>query len=61
MSDEEFLALKNQIKEYIVMCHDVNQSSLALKKDILELDEYLSQLQYDIHKLQSELDILEVF
>lgn len=56
MTDKQFLELKNQIKEYSIQCHEIYQSSIELKNEILELDESFLKLQSDVHELQSELN-----
>ena len=59
MTDEEFLALKNKIKEVADSCCKINYTYNEFKKDISELDKSISKLQYDVNKLKSDVDILE--
>ena len=61
MSDEEFLALKNQIKEVGLMCSEINCTFLDLKSDMSELNKSLMDLVTDMRKLKSDVNSLEVF
>lgn len=61
MTDEEFLALKNQIKELGSMCRDINVSFDELKNELSELDKSIVNFEKDIHTLNSDVNSLEVF
>ncbi len=61
MSDEENLAIKNQIIELGVMCFEISHIFSELKESISELDKSFSKLQCDVHNLKSAEKILEVF
>lgn len=59
MTDEEFLALKNKIKEVADSCYKINYIYNEFKNEISELDKSVSKLQYDVNKLKIDVDILE--
>lgn len=61
MSDEEFLALKNQIKEVGDMCHKINSTFRELRIEISGLDATFSQLDRDVIKLKSDVNSMKVF
>lgn len=60
MSDEEFLALKNQIKEVGNMCYQICRTSVELNNEFLDLNKLISALDSDINKLKSDVSSLEV-
>ena len=60
MSDEEFLALKNKIKEVGNMCYQINSTFRELRIEISGLDTTFSQLEKDINELKSDVNSLEV-
>lgn len=60
MSDEEFLALKNQIKEVGNMCYQICRTSVELNNEFLDLNKLISSLESDINKLKSDVSSLEV-
>lgn len=59
MSDEEFIKLKNAIKEVGIECHEVNHTFSHLLKEMSNLDEQISKLTFDIYKLKSEVSKYE--
>lgn len=61
MTDEEFLALKNQIKELGTMCRDINVGFDELLNEFSELDKSITDLECDVNKLKSDVNSLEVF
>ena len=58
MSDEEFLSLKNQIKELGSMCRAINVSFDELKNELSELDKSIVNFENDIHTLNSDVNNL---
>lgn len=58
MSDEEFIALKNQIKELGTMCRDINISFDDLKNELSELDKSIVNFEKGIHTLNSDVNSL---
>lgn len=59
MSDEEFMKLKNAIKEIGLECHEVNHTFSCLLQEMSDLDEQISKLTFDIYKVKSEVSKYE--
>lgn len=59
MSDEEFLLLKNQIKELGFMCHEINSTFSELKEEISGLGKSITDFESDVHKLKTDVSIME--
>lgn len=60
MTDEEFLSLKNQIRQVCFMCHEINSTFLDLKEEISELGKCITNFECDVNKLKSDVNSLEV-
>lgn len=60
MTDEEYLELKNKIKEVGNMCYQICRTSVELNNEFLDLNKLVSALESDINKLKSDVSSLEV-
>lgn len=60
MSNEEFLALKNQIKEVGNLCYQICRTSVELNNEFLDLNKSIASLEKDINKLKCDVNDLEV-
>lgn len=59
MTDEEFLALKKQIKEVGNLCYQICRTSVELNNEFLDLNKSIAVLEKDINKLKSDVDVLK--
>ncbi len=59
MTDEEFLKLKNQIKELGDMCRKFNIDCSELINNLPDLDKSFVNLERDVHTLNTDVDKLQ--
>ncbi len=59
MTDEEFLALKNKIKEVGDICREMNITFDEVKNELSELDKSIVNFENDIHILNSDVNNLQ--